>query len=149
MHYSAHGSYAIEQQENVLLVDAQGPFNEVTAAQYHKEIKEITEQMSGEPWGSLITFRGNSIFTPDAEQQLIETTRYRQKKGMIAIAVVILNSAYADMQQMQLQRIYQDCQIDFHVFSDNESAKLWLDGYIEQASIPLQRERNIKRKKFQ
>ncbi len=46
--------------------------------------------MSGEPWGSLITFRGNSIFTPDAEKQLRETTQYRQKKGMIAIAVVIL-----------------------------------------------------------
>lgn len=135
MQYSAHGRYHIEQQDNILLVDAQGPFNEITAAKYHQDITKVTEKMSQHSWGSLITFRGNSIFTPDAEEQLKETTIYRQKKGMVAIAVVILNSAYADMQQMQLQRIYQDCHIDFHVFSDVDSAKTWLDGYIEQASI--------------
>jgi len=135
MQYSAHGRYHIEQQDNILLVDAQGPFNEITAAKYHQDITKVTEQMSQAPWGSLITFRGNSVFTPDAEKQLKETTIYRQKKGMVAIAVVILNSAYADMQQMQLQRIYQDCHIDFHVFSDADSAKTWLDGYIEQAAI--------------
>jgi hypothetical protein len=88
--------------------------------------------MTDKPWGSLITFRGNSIFTPEAEQQLKETTQYRQNKGMIAIAVVILNSAYADMQQMQLQRIYHDCQIDFHVFSDSDSATTWLNSFIRQ-----------------
>lgn len=130
-----HGRYVIEQQNNILLVDAQGPFNEITAAKYHQDIKQLTEKMTGEPWGSLITFRGNSVFTPEAEQQLRETTQYRQKKGMIAIAVVILNSAYADMQQMQLQRIYHDCQIEFHVFSDSESATTWLNGYIEQAHL--------------
>ncbi|ALO35848.1 hypothetical protein CMT41_14805 [Colwellia sp. MT41] len=135
MEYSAHGRYVIEQQDNIMLVDAQGPFNEVTAAQYHQDIKLLTEKMTGEPWGSLITFRGNSIFTPEAEQQLWETTQYRQKKGMIAIAVVILNSTYADMQQMQLQRIYHDCQIEFHVFSESESAATWLNDFIEQAKV--------------
>jgi hypothetical protein len=141
MEYSAHGRYIIEQKDNILLVDAHGPFNEVTAEKYHQEIKLITEKMSGEPWGSLITFRGNSVFTPDAEQQLRETTLYRQKKGMIAIAVVILNSAYADMQQMQLQRIYHDCQIEFHVFSDSESASDWLNGFIEQANLFINKQR--------
>ena len=135
MENSAHGRYHIEQQDNILLVDAQGPFNEIIAAKHHQDIAKVTEKMSQNPWGSLITFRGNSIFTPDAEQQLRETTIYRQKRGMVAIAVVILNSAYADMQQIQLQRIYQDCQIDFHVFSDSESAKSWLDGYIAQALV--------------
>lgn len=134
MQHSAHGSYVIEQQSNILLVDVQEPFNDVTAEKYHQDIKQLTEKMTGEPWGSLITFRGNSIFTPDAEQQLKKTTQYRQEKGMIAIAVVILNSAYADMQQMQLQRIYHDCQIEFHVFSDNEIATDWLHDYIKQAS---------------
>jgi len=142
MEYLAHGRYIIEQKDNILLVDAQGPFNDITAAKYHQDIKQVTEKMSGEPWGSLITFRGNSVFTPDAEQQLRETTQYRQKKGMIAIAVVILNSAYADMQQMQLQRIYHDCQIEFHVFSDSESATIWLNGFIEQTNLMKTKQRN-------
>jgi len=141
MEYLAHGRYIIEQKENILLVDAQGPFNEVTAEKYHQDIKQLTEKMTGEPWGSLITFRGNSVFTPEAEQQLKETTQYRQQKGMIAIAVVILNSAYADMQQMQLQRIYHDCQIEFHVFSDSESATTWLNSFIKQNTLSKDKQR--------
>jgi hypothetical protein len=135
MQYPAHGRYVIEQKNNILLVDAQGPFNEITVEKYHQDIKQLIENMNGESWGSLITFRGNSVFTPEAETQLRETTLYRQKKGMIAIAVVILNSAYADIQQMQLQRIYHDCQIEFHVFSDSNSATDWLNGFVEQANL--------------
>ena len=145
MEYSAHGHYTIEQKDNILMVDAQGPFNEVTAEKYHQDIKQLTEKMTGEPWGSLITFRGNSVFTPDAELQLRATTQYRQKKGMIAIAVVILNSAYADIQQMQLQRIYHDCHIEFHVFTDNESATDWLNGFIEQAKLLKNKQCQTKR----
>jgi hypothetical protein len=133
MQTSAYGHYNIEQKDNILLVDAQGPFCEVTAKQYHNDIMQLTDNMTGEPWGSLITFRGNSIFTPEAQQQLIDTTRYRQKKGMVAIAVVILNSINADMQQMQLQQIYHYCQIDFHVFSDTINAKDWLHIFIKKS----------------
>lgn len=134
MKRSVDGCYIIEQQDNIMLVDALGPFDETAAEIYHQDIKHVTEKMTGEPWGSLITFRGNSMITPDAEKQLRETTQYRQQKGMIAIAVVILNSAYADVQQMQMQRIYQDCQIEFHVFSDSDSASDWLNSYIEQTT---------------
>lgn len=134
MKRSVDGCYIIEQQDNIMLVDSLGPFDEAAAEIYHQDIKHVTEKMTGEPWGSLITFRGNSVISPDAEQQLRETTQYRQQKGMIAIAVVILNSAYADIQQMQMQRIYQDCQIEFHVFSDNDSALDWLNSYIEHAT---------------
>ena len=45
---------------------------------------------------------------------------------MIAIAAVIMNSAYADLLQMQLQRIYQNSHIQFNFFSNIEHAKKWL-----------------------
>ena len=50
---------------------------------------------------------------------------------MIANATVIMNSNNADLQQMQLRRIYQTTDITFHVFSDNNSAKEWLTDYLE------------------
>lgn len=130
MQYTAHGSYSIEQQNNILLIDAQGPFNDVVTEQYHQDIILITNKMSDTPWASLISFKGNSVFTPDAEQKLIETTQYRVDKGMVAIAAVILNSAYADILQMQLQRIYQNCNIQFNFFSDVKNAQKWLNSFI-------------------
>ena len=108
MQYSKHESYRLEQQNNILLIDIneQGTFNDVVSEQYHKDIKVITQTMRDNPWASLITFKGKGVFTPDTEQSLIETTHYRVENGMIAIAVVIINSAYADILQLQLQRIY-------------------------------------------
>ncbi len=130
MQYAAHGSYIIEQQNNILLIDAQGPFNDIVTEQYHQDIKLITQKMSHSPWASLISFKGNGVFTPDAEQKLIETTQYRVDNGMVAIAAVILNSPFADILQMQLQRIYQSCSIQFNFFSDAKNAQKWLDSFI-------------------
>ncbi|MBL4940292.1 MAG: hypothetical protein JKY81_01365 [Colwellia sp.] len=130
MQYPAHGRYSIERQNNILLIDAQGPFNDVVTEQYHQDIMLITKKMSSNPWASLVSFKGNGVFTPDAEHNLIETTHYRVKNGMVAVAAVILDSAYADILQMQLQRIYQSCQIQFHFFSDTKNARKWLDSFI-------------------
>ena len=134
MKHSVQGCYLIEQQKNIMLVDVLDAFDEATAEKYHKDIQQLTEKMSGSPWGSLITFRGHGVIAPDAEHRLRETTQYRQQKGMIAIAVVILNSTNADIKQMQFQRIYHDCQIEFHIFSDNENASNWLNDFVDQAN---------------
>ena len=47
---------------------------------------------------------------------------------------MILNSAHADLQQMQLRRIYQASNITFHVFSDEKSARNWLAEFLQQKS---------------
>jgi hypothetical protein len=130
MQDSTHGSYNIKQEEHILLVDAQGPFNDITAKKYHQDIENYTQKMRGSPWGSLVFYRGNGIFTPDVEQSLIDTTHYRVENGMIAVATVIHDSSYADILQMQLQRIYQSCPIQFNFFSDSNNAKTWLDRFI-------------------
>lgn len=130
MQSSTHGSYHIEQQNNILVIDAQGPFDDVVSEQYHKDMVLITQKMCKNPWASLISFKGNAVFTPDAEQSLIETTQYRVDNGMVAIAAVILDSAYADTLQMQLQRIYQSSSVQFNFFSDTKNAKRWLESFI-------------------
>jgi len=132
MQYSALGSYRIEQQNNILLIDIdeQGTFNDVISEQYHNDIKTITQKMRNNPWASLISFKGDGVFTPEVEQNLIDTTHYRVENGMVAIAAVIIDSAYADTLQMQLQRIYQNCAVQFYFFSDTKNAKQWLDSFI-------------------
>ncbi len=130
MQSSVDGNYSIVQDKNILLVDIQGALDEAVTKQYHQDIAHFTEKMIGSPWGSLITFREKGVITPDAEQNLIETTHYRIKNGMVALAAVINNTTNGDILQMQLQRIYQSCQIQFHFFSDPNSAKVWLDNFI-------------------
>lgn len=59
-------------------------------------------------------------------------TKYRVEKGMIANASVIIDSSSADIQQMQLRRVYQQCGVTFFVFSDIDSARSWLTDYITE-----------------
>jgi hypothetical protein len=49
---------------------------------------------------------------------------------MIAIAAVIIDSTYADILQLQLQRIYQSSSVQFNFFSNTKYAKNWLDSVI-------------------
>ncbi|WP_286234527.1 hypothetical protein [Thalassotalea sediminis] len=134
MNLAAHGDYHIEKEGNILVVDAHGPFNEITAHAYVEDMQKACEQYQGKPWGLLVTFYGNSIFTPEAEKALVDVTRYRMQRGMIANASVIVESNSADIQQMQLRRVYQACNLKFHVFADIVSAKNWLVEFVEEQS---------------
>lgn len=124
------GEYTIQREGNLLIIDAQGPFDEAIAKQYHQDMINITDNFNGAFWASLVTYRGNGIFPPEAERSLIETTAYRVQRGLIATAAVIIESNQADLQQMQLRRIYQNYRIPFHVFSDVENARSWLENYL-------------------
>jgi len=128
----SNGSYTIEIEDNILVVDANGLFDEDMAKNYDQDMRKLVDKMVGQPWGSLVTYYGNSVFTPEAEETLIEMTKYRVQYGMIANATVIVNSAHADLQQMQLRRIYQASNITFHVFSDINSAREWLSSFLQQ-----------------
>lgn len=134
MQPAAHGKYSIIPKDNILVVDAHGPFNDVTSTNYVQEMYEACDKFADKKWGILVTFYGNSVFTPEAEKALIDVTRYRMNKGMVANASVILESTSADIQQMQLRRIYQACDLTFHVFSDISSAQKWLEGYVTEQS---------------
>ena len=132
MTLSKHGEYKIEAHNNILVVDAHGPFTEALSQQYVADMYAACEQFSAQPWGLLVTFYGNSIFSPEAAESLIEVTKFRMQHGMIANACVILESETADLQQVQLQHIYQVCNCVFHVFCDIDAARLWLNDFIEE-----------------
>ncbi len=125
--------YSITSRSNILQVDAFGPFNDHVAEKYIDDMYSTCDQFSGQSWGLLISFYGNSVFSPEAEEALIKVNKYRVKQGLIANASVIIDSSTADIQQLQLRRIYQACNITFYVFSDINSAKSWLEQFLQQA----------------
>jgi len=133
--YLAEGQYSICRQGNILHIEAKGPFDEHMTSMYRQDLEGVTDKLTGGHWGSLVSYYGNGLFTPEAELQLIETTKYRISRGLVATAAVFLQSTQADLQQMQLQRVYQHFRIPFHVFNNQENAKDWLQNYLEQANV--------------
>lgn len=118
--------YKLSKEDHVLTVEVDGHFNEQTINQYLDDIKQLIDDIKHEPWATLVIFKGSSLFTPEAEEALIDITHQRVKNNMAAIAVVITQSYQADLQQMQLTRIYQNCNIKYHFFSDAKMANTWL-----------------------
>ena len=134
MNLATKGKYKITPDGQLLVVDAHGPFTEDVTENYLNDMYSACRVFAGQPWGLLATFYGNSVFTPEAEAALVKVTRYRVEHGMIANASVILDSNLADIQQMQLKRIYHACDVTFHVFANIEAAKNWLTDYVAQHS---------------
>lgn len=126
-------NYSIAAKANILQVEVFGPFNGQVTEKYIEDMYGACEQFSGQPWGLLISFHGNSVFSPEAEAALIKVNKYRVKHGLIANASVLIDSNTADIQQLQLRRIYQTCNVNFYVFSDISNARSWLEQFLAQA----------------
>lgn len=128
-----HGSYSLNFENDILHVEARGPFDKELMEKYHNDMQMILTNRKGSPWATLVQYHGNGIFTPDAESALVELTKYRAKKGMVANATVFHKSVHNELQQMQLSRVYQAANVRFHVFSEAKSAKNWLTKFLDQA----------------
>ncbi|PCI62350.1 MAG: hypothetical protein COB35_03920 [Gammaproteobacteria bacterium] len=132
MELHAHGSYHLNFENNILHIEAQGPFNETVLEKFHHDTHEIIKKHRAKKWASLVTYRGNGIFTPDAENALLKLMKHRARNGMIANASVLKESVHPDLQQTQLTRVYQAAKIHSHFFSEEKSAKNWLTQYLKE-----------------
>jgi len=131
MKLACHGYYEIIIKDNMLVADMHGQLDDEVAQQYIQDMYKVCEQLKNQTWGSLVTYNGSALFSPKAEEALIEITKFRVKHGMVANASIIIDSVNADIQQMQLQRIYQASKVTSHVFSDKNSAIKWLADFIK------------------
>jgi len=135
MGFNSHGSYSFNFKNNILHIEAKGPFNEDILESFHYDTDQIIKQHRAKQWASLITYKGNGIFTPDAETALVKLIKHRARNGMIANASVLKESIHPDLQQTQLSRVYQTAKIRSHFFSDEKSAKSWLEEYLEEKGV--------------
>jgi len=128
-------SYEIIVDGNIVNVKTFGPFSQDSAKAYQYDMQNVIKQLKDKSWATLVTYQDSGIFTPEAEIVLTELTVYRAKFGMVANASVFYNSKVTDIQQMQLSRIYEAAKIPFHVFSEIDSAKNWLNYFLEQSAL--------------
>ena len=124
--------YDIVKKGNILVVEVKSLYAGDIAKQYQQDMVDLTHTMNKAPWASLVTYHGSGVFTPEAEKHIVEITKFRVKHNMVANATVFLDSKQADLQQMQLSRIYASCRLPFYVFSDTQSAENWLKDFLEK-----------------
>lgn len=137
MQTRTQGSYSFSINNNILIVNAEGPFDEETIQQYLLDSKAATEKIQHEPWAILTTFSGKGVLTPEAEQALINITKERKKNNLMAVTVVIKNNLQADLQQTQLARIYELCHVTANFFSNEKTAFQWLNSFMSKQKTAI------------
>lgn len=126
MRFREHGQFDIETIDNVVIVDAKGPFNKEVIPLYRQAMKDAIASFSGQKWQQIIVIRETSLFTPEAEKALLKTLAYRKSLGLNASAVVMLDCDAVALTKQQLTRCYNRYDIEHDFFDSIEEAKQWL-----------------------
>lgn len=131
---AAHGSFRLWTEDQILCADAEGPFNEEVILEFRNALEEHVARLVGSPWGWVSTLHGLSVFTPEAEQAILETVRWRVSKGMRCAANVLMSTEAGDLERVQISRVYDQIGIDYAFFENFEDAAVWVQQRLDQDS---------------
>ena len=123
--FAPHGEYRISVENNMLLVEAKGPFNSEIVDNYAADMALAVKQVVA-PWSQLIVLHQEGLFTPSAEKQMYSTIGVRKDLGMCASAIVIIGASARFAIEMQISRIYNDLQVVHQYFDNEKEARDWL-----------------------
>lgn len=128
MKFKSHGVYQLEVCRRVLTVDATGPFNQELINAYRAELATCVAELSYQVWGQVVILHDESLFTPDAERDLIESLEYRKHRGLVACALVC-DSDYL-LVRRQAEKIYQTAGVNYDFFVCRQDANQWIERQI-------------------
>ena len=100
-----HGEYRIERHGQVLMVDAEGPWNEEAARQYRRDLEQQIAELVPSPWGMVVVCHGEAVLVPGAEVQMLKITRWRVSQGMRQIAMVFDGVENQPLAEAQFKRV--------------------------------------------
>lgn len=121
-----HGVYTIETHGRILFIDAEGPWNTESVRAYKQDMLEATVSMGSDPWALIAVLHGESLFTPEAEQEMTAMVEWRKRYGMSCAALVSSYSIGRSMVERQFGRIYTETGVSYRFFDTSEQAFEWL-----------------------
>ncbi len=125
--FPLHGEYTINVQNDILLVDATGPFNEELAKLYVQEYVQVIEKYR--PKAQISTIRGSAIFSPEREAELIKLHEWSVNQGIKAEAIILkTDRPEENLFSLHVERSRQLTQAPVCVFDTQEAALQWIQG---------------------
>lgn len=128
MSFLSHGTFTVEISEQLLIVDAKGPFNEEIVHEYKQAVSKAIDQFNEQPWQQIIIMRAESIFIPDAYEEMRKLAKYRKSRGLTASAVIWKESTAKEIVSMQLGNIYKEADVACAFFENKTQALSWLNN---------------------
>lgn len=125
MEFWEHGSFEITIQENILILDAEGPFNSELITRYYNELKTRAVAFNDEPWAHVAILRGLCSFTPDVFSLLPEVLDWKKSNLMVSEAVCFIDAGGASLTKQQIADSYGSAGIENRTFENLDDAITW------------------------
>jgi len=128
------GQFEISVDGDFICVWSSPEFNLEAAQEYAAAMETIIDRMPP-MFGVLTRYEAPPIVGPDVEASLWGTAQHGAQRGMVAVAFVVPSGDQGGLSiaRAQWNRIYTLIGVALAMFSDVESARLWLHQQIQTA----------------
>ncbi|QOL25857.1 hypothetical protein LP316_00620 [Thalassotalea sp. LPB0316] len=126
--FSAHGYCEIEVADNIIYIDAFGPWNEEYFEILHQKLMATRGLVDQNNFGVYLQPKGEAIATVNGVTK--HTAFLMQSK----VKVVAINLSECDTKFVTKDlcaRIYTSCDIKHQFFDDKDQAQAWLGSFIQ------------------
>ncbi len=125
-----HGSMTFSVHGKIMEIEGTGPWNLILLQQGAMKAKPIHQQLLGAPWAVLATFHGDTFYTEEAANVLIEWLKDDKQRGRIATAFVLSDIDICDVAVWHLKKTYREGHETVQFFTHRTDALKWLEQKI-------------------
>lgn len=126
--FLAHGNYQLSVEKNMVIVEAEGPWNNEFLTDLHNEFRKKIEQVDINNYAVLVIPIGEALAIGQAIYQHAEFVKQGNAK---AIAIDLSNSTTPLSTETMFTKVYNEEEINHAFFTDRDTAIAWLAKQIE------------------
>jgi len=121
--FKIHGECSLSWENNILIIDVEGPCNMEFYAYLHQKILSFIQNIDKSNYAALLLPRGDAVIIVDALPAHVEFLKGVSVKG---IAVVLDYSGTPSMTEAMCHKAYENSGIVHQFFEHINDAKSWL-----------------------
>lgn len=127
--FKPHGTSVIHTEGNILVIDAEGPWNDEFFKQFHAEMAEAAKALDLNNYATLILPRGEALGVQDGLDRHVSFVR---KSGSRALALCLKYSDTPEISRFICSKMYDQVGIEYQFFDTIEEAKAWLLTFLDE-----------------
>ncbi|MDO6684024.1 MULTISPECIES: hypothetical protein [unclassified Agarivorans] len=134
----AHGSIEFALNGQIMEIEGTGPWNLEQMEESGSAAAPILDKLLDSPWAVLATFHGETFYTEDAANQLIEWLKIEKQRGRVATALILTHASVPELAKWHLSQIYIQAGETVQIFIDKTDALAWLSSKITDYELQAQ-----------
>ncbi|GDY24944.1 hypothetical protein AHAT_08340 [Agarivorans sp. Toyoura001] len=119
-------------------IEGTGPWNLEQMEESGSAAAPILDKLLDSPWAVLATFHGETFYTEDAANQLIEWLKIEKQRGRVATALILTHASVPELAKWHLNQIYIQAGETVQIFIDRTDALAWLSSKITDYELQAQ-----------